>query len=264
MHAVLLARPEQLQYDAVARFLAAYRGVPLFDARIAAKHSWGFLGEKLTEEEARRLADAASAQGLEAAVVPEAKAGPLPDPLPVHELRCSPEALAYTVGTSPEERRAPWDSVAVASAVGLREEFRSQKTVQEGPSQGQRLASLGITLATGIPIHIGGKKKEVVKNVVKADFFLYMDVFLRVGPAYSRLHVDAQKFRFTYLGERRQPAVLGNFRLVLEDLARYAPGARLNKGVRTSLAGQPFLAAGYDSMADYEKECRWLLALASA
>lgn len=268
MFSVLLSHPEQLEPDKITQFFAAHHKVPSLDARRLAKHCWGFLGERLEEIQARLLVTQATQAGLGTLLLEEKELVSLPPVQNVHMARCAPEGFCFATGSDSTERCAAWDCVRLLAAVGLREEVSLTKTVKQGPTQGQRLASLGITLATGIPVHIGGKGKEVRKTVKESEFFMYMDLFT-AEPAegapgqerLSRLHVSAQAFNFASLGARKAAGVFANFRTLLQDVARGAEAVISNKGAKMILSGQPLSPSPYDSQEDYEKECRWLLTL---
>ncbi len=265
---VLLSRPEQLQPDKIASLLAAFHKVPSLDARRLAKHGWGFLAERLEETRARLLAAQAAQAGVGTLLLEEKEVVSLPPPQNVHMARCAPEGFCFATGSDSTEKCAAWDRVRLLAAVGLREEVSLTKTVKEGPTQGQKLASLGITLATGISVRLGGKGKEVRKAVKETEFFMYMDLFT-AEPAegqpgqerLSRLHVNAQAFNFASLGPRKAAGVFANFRTLLQDVAQAAGNIISNKGAKMILSGQPLSPSPYDSQEDYEKECRWLLTL---
>ncbi|MGQ0644679.1 MAG: hypothetical protein ACT4O3_04215 [Elusimicrobiota bacterium] len=254
---VLLASPDDAPPETVSRLLAAFLDVPQIDSRRLANHAWGFLGEKLEEADAARLKELAAQAGLETFIAP---ADEILLPPPSHAVtgaRFSADALSFSSRAG--EISLPPGKASLLCAVGLTEESSFLKTVHEGPSAGRKALKLGL-LAAGIPTPGWGKSKDVQKTVKSSEFFLYMDIFTQDPP--DRLHVDAQAFDFSCLGERLTPASFGNFRLFLQDVSRAAPAAVRNRGARMMLEGRPFAAMGYASKDDYEKECRWLWALA--
>jgi hypothetical protein len=142
----------------------------------------------------------------------------------------------------------------------LKETTSFVKTVKEGPSDTERAVGMGIMMVTGLPVGMG-KAKEVKKTVHETELFVYMDLLVEDSAGLRRLHVDGQKFNYGALGDARRPDVLGNFRLLLQGLDRFAGAALRNAGARGLLAGRPVASLGYDSSADYEKEIRWLLSI---
>jgi hypothetical protein len=257
---VLLSRPEHLQFDKIAQVLSRRDGSPLLDARRGAKRCWGFLGEKLEEPRARLLVAAATEAGLGTLLLEDSEVPPYPVPENMRSGRAAEDGLRFTVGSAAEERLLPWPELKLVCAAGLTERISVRKTVKEGPSGGEQLARVGVTLLTGIPLGLG-KSKEVQKTSKEQELFLHMDLAFR-GKEAMAFHINPEGFNFTGLGGRKQPNALGNFRLLLQDVARFAPAALKSRGAAGILAGQPFNAHGYDSADDYEKERRWLFALA--
>ncbi len=257
---VLLSKPELPAFDKMAEVLARFGKEPLFDSRQKAKNAWGFLGEKMSEAEAARLAAVAAEMGFETRVVSADRLAALPSAVPVHWLRAAPEALFYTTGSTTDEKSVPWDKVRLVAAAGLKEQITITKTVKEGPSPQERAVKMGLSLITGIPMGFGGAK-EVKKTVQETELFLHADVFVEGGSGPSRLHVNAQQFNYACLGEARATNIFANFRMLLQGLDRLAGPALRNRGARGILAGQPLSQLGYEGRVGYEKEILWLLSL---
>ena len=76
-----------------------------------------------------------------------------------------------------------------------------------------------------------------------------------------RLRVDALHFDYSYLKERKLYQLMGNFKLLIVDLVKAAPEAVQNLGTKVLLEGKPIQTMGYNSLADLERETRWLLTL---
>jgi hypothetical protein len=265
LYDVILSHPDDLQLDKIAEILSKTFKVPLIDARLQARKSWGFLGERMEEGQARLLSAEAARLGLNTLRVAETSTERMPAPQNVRSARCADDGFYFNVGTDSHEKGFPWDKVRLFCAAGLREEFTVTKTVKEDPTGTQQLMGIGLTMTSGLPIG-GGKGKEMQKAVKQAEISLFADVFVgggSEGSALLRLHINAEGFNFGYLGNRKEPHVLGNFRLLLKDIAKGAGQALRNKGAQIILAEQPLNTQGYDSRADYEKECRWLLSLIS-
>jgi hypothetical protein len=256
---VILSRPEIPPIDTVSGVLSAAFGISRMDAVLLAKKSWGFLGERLSEGAARSLASAAERAGVAVRTLSESDLTSPSTIEPIHQAGCSAEGFRFLHRGA--EHGLSWDRLRLIGAANLREEARVMKNVKQGPTGAQRVMGMGLTMMTGIPIRLGGKSKEVQKAVRQADYFYYMDLFFLTDEGLTQFHIPAQGFNFAYLGNRREPSVMNNFRLFLEDLAAAAPHAVKNKGAEIILAGRPQASMGYDSPEDYEKECRWLLNL---
>jgi hypothetical protein len=254
--AVILTNPTLPPPEQLAVLLAAHGKIPLIDARQQARKAGGFLGESLSEDDARSLSRAAAEQGLGTRVIPTDSIPALPEPALVHTGRAAPEGFYYTVGSEPDEQSAPWGDIHLVGALAVQEAFTVTKTVKEGPSAGERAVKMGLTLMTGIPMGMG-RAKEVQKRVQSSELLFYMDILLKG----RRLHMDGQKFNYAALGNRRGTQGLGNFKLILQDVIRGAPDALKNKGAHVFLSDQPLNTMGYKNQQDYEKEMTWLWTL---
>ena len=238
--AVILTRPEQREPMALARALAAIRKTPVQDQVMPAKNGWGIVAENVGAEEAQRLVESLSQAGLESKVVPS--------------MASLPEAQALT----------RWDpaileQLALIAAAGVTVTSTTTKTVKEGPTAAQKILSTGILLTTGLPIKIGGKERTVQKTQQLSDLAFFVDVICK--DPLRRLRIDAQHFDYSFLKERKLYFLMGNFKLLVGDLAQAAPAAWRNHGARVLLENQPIQTMGYDSLADLERETRWLLTL---
>ena len=159
----------------------------------------------------------------------------------------------------PEPGRAPWSRVAILGVAGFTQKTVRKVKVEEGPGLGRKALNLGITLATGMPVGLGGGKKEVEKTVESSDLVFYLDLILADPP--RRLRIDAQDFDYSCLGARKSYSALINFRQLVQDLADRAPKARRNWGAQVLLDCRPVREMGYESLEDLERECRWLATL---
>ena len=240
--AVLLARQEGRDPVALAKALAAARKTPLQDQMVFAKNCWGILAENLTRVEADAMAQGLKQTGVEAIVCPTASLAALP----------------------PAETAKTFDSLAAAkpvliAAAAIDITTTTTRLVKEGPSAGQKIASMGLMMATGLPIKIGGKERTVEKKQTHSDLAFYLDVIYR--EPLRRLRVDALHFDYSFLKERKLYQLMGNFKLLVGDVAKAAPEAVQNHGTKVLLEGKPIQTMGYHSLADLERESRWLLTL---
>jgi hypothetical protein len=239
----------------LAKFLAQRNQVPLMDAQRMARHAWGFLGERLAEPDARALADAFTGAGIPATAFPESAAPHLPEPAHAHGARFPGDALEILVGVPPTPQSLAFGDVKVLALASLRRESITTKTVKEDPTMGRRLAGIGM-LALGVPIGFG-KTKEVQKTVTESEWVVFLDI-LAEGRGWRAVPAA---FDFSGLGDDRAPSAMENLKRLLARLHRAAPGALLNRGARWFLEGRVMSTLGYDDPADFDKECRWLLAL---
>ena len=227
---------------ALAKALATARKTPVQDQVLVAKRAWGIVAEDLSEGEARALGQALRSSGVECAVGPTAALSAVP----------AVEA-AQTVDALP-------DAHAILLAVaGITVTTTTTRTEKKGPSGAQKIASATIMMSTGIPIKIGGRKRSVEKTQSEERLAFYADLFYE-GPS-RRLRIDASHFDFSCLGERMLYQAQGNLKLLVGDLVRASPEAWLDHGTRVLVEGRPIRTMGYGSLADLEREARWLLTL---
>jgi hypothetical protein len=239
---VLLAERNALDPVALAKALAAARKTPLQDQMVFAKNCWGILAENLVQGEAQSLKASLAQAGVSTIV--SASASILA--LPAAEAAAKIEPL---VAAKP----------ILIAAAGVTITSTTTKMIKEGPSAANKILSTGIMLATGLPIRIGGKERTVEKTQHHSDLLFYLDVLYR-NPL-KRLRVDAQSFDYSFLKERKLYQIMGNFKLLVGDLVKRAPEAWTNHGTRILLEGKPIQMMGYGTLADLERETRWLLTL---
>ena len=238
--AVILKRHDQRDPLAVAKALAALRKTPLQDQISAAKKGWGIIAQDIVAEEANVLVEGLAACGLESLCLPTASLIQLP---PAEPARRFEAALA--------------NHLVLVCAAGITVTSTTTKTTQEGPSAAQKILSTGILLTTGLPIRIGGKTRAVEKTQQHSDLAFYLDLLYE--QPLRRRRIDAQHFDYAYLKERKLYYVLGNFKQLVGDLVQSAPEAWRNHGARVLLDNKPMQTMGYESLADMERETRWLL-----
>lgn len=241
-YAVVLASRDAFKPAALAQALAPVLKRPAVDLAPVMRRSWGLVELDADEASAKQQAAALSAAGLPALAVPSNLVEDLP-------------AAEKLQGLS-----VPAPTTLIAAAAFTQRSARTVKT-EEGPSTGERALGLGITLATGLPpslFGVGGKK-QVEKTVESSELLYYAEAY--AGSPLRRFRLDAQDFDYSCLGEQKGYDAPGNFRKALQALAG---GARtLNAGVEGLLSGRPVRQLGYESLADLEREARWLLTLAA-
>lgn len=240
---VILTRPDQREPMILAKALAAFRKTPVQDQIVPARKGWGIIAEHVGSEEAQRLVEGLRQSGLESKVVPS--------------LAALPDAQAITRW----ETSIPEQPVLMAAA-GITVTSTTTKTIQEGPSAGQKILSAGILLTTGLPIKIGGKERTVEKTQHHSDLIFYLDLIYQ--DPLRRRRIDAQRFDYSFLKERKLYFLMGNFKLLLGDLVQAVPAVWRNHGARVLLDNKPVQTMGYESLQDLERETRWLLTLMTA
>jgi hypothetical protein len=254
-YAVVVGVESGLRPDLIARALAAFRGVPVPDAAMAVRRARGILAEDLDGKGAEALLGRLAAAGVAARALPASALAVLPPVLLLGWAAPEPGALRIVV-RGREERAVPWERLRLVAVAPFTETVFQKVKSEEGPSGKDMAMRAGLMAVTGLPISIGGSKK-VVKMVPKSEFHLYLDLLLQ-GPA-ERLRVDTGRFDYSGLGEKMAYAAHANARALLEAVVAAAPGAARSPGADLLLGGGRLASLGYASLADFEREERWLL-----
>jgi hypothetical protein len=240
--AVLLTDRQARDPVPLAKALAAVRKTPLQDQMLAARRAWGIVADDLGKEAATELGASLERAGL-ANVVCRASAlvdPPHPDPAKKHEdLPVSqPNLIAVA-------------AITVTSTV--------KATETRGPTGAQKVLSTAISLGTGLPIKLGGRTRKVETTKEEHSLAFYADLCYRAP--FRRLRIAAANFDYSCLGERKLYQAQANLKALVGDLVRAAPGAWQNHGARILLEAKPVQTMGYGSLADLDREERWLLTL---
>lgn len=264
--AVLLAHSEEWRPADIAKALAAHRGIPYLDAVKDTKPMWGIVAEAVEEGEANALIAALSAAGIESFAVPAGAVVPLPEPV---ELRAAafdangfaaaPQKRHPTDAEFPKPRAYPWRRLAVIAGAVYKKTTRHVTTEKQGPSMTEKAAKIGIMMATGLPLP-SRKTQEVTKVVQDVEQEAVLDLVFR--DPIERLRINAARFDFAALGERRALNALSNYRIFLSDLAAMAPGAVQSRGTQIMVLNEPLNRMGYETPEDADRELRWLTTLA--
>lgn len=257
-HAVLLEGPHQLQQGVLADVLSKFKKIPFHDGAHLARLSWGFVAESLSLAEAENLVTLLRKSGLNGVIKEQTDFPALPSAVPIASVQFSNDYLSFVIKNT-STVNVSWAKLKVIAAAAFKTSTRKEVKVQEGPSAGQKLASAGIMMATGLPISIGPKKQVVVKQTDQIELLMYLDL-MTLDP-WARYRVDAAAFDFSFLKERMEMGGPANFKIFVTDLTKKAPNARRNKGTEGLLSNVPVAGWGYQSLADLDRECHWLQCL---
>ena len=257
-HAVLVRSPEKFVPTAVAAVLGKLRKQPALDFVAPVRTGWGVIAESLPAEEADALAASLTNAAIPALAAPTSLLETLPAPVLVTKAELSGDGFDVVSGranAAPE--RQTWSHLAVICAAGV--EVRESKTITEKAEMDikEKAIRLGVSMAAGIPM-MGGKK-EVTRVVETRDRALTLDL-LFLSPS-RRLRSEARAFDYSMLGPKMAHAAEVNFGVLVGEIAARAPAALRGKGTRGFLHKTGDWR--YDSVADLEREERWLLTLSA-
>ena len=255
---VIAAEEKAPEFAVLARLFGAAFNLDPASAAMAARHSWGVLGQNLDEAAAAGLIECCAGFGIKTLKLPSPQP-PLPAEETIKKAVFENSEVSFAGAAWLDLKAAPGD-IAILAAAPIKEETLRIVKTKEGPSDKEKAVRFGIMAVTGLPIGLG-KNKEVKKEVKSSELSFYLDILLAAGP--RRLRLASENFDFSCLKEKKTYASQLNFRLFCAELAAFAPAAFRNSGLRAILEGRPLTLLNYDSIEDLEKETR-RLALARA
>ncbi len=224
----------------------AFRALPALtdaDAALMARDAFGILVGGLSPDEAGKLLQALTSEGVEAEIVQQQDLPALEPAKKLKKADCSPSALTiYDQLGRPAD--VEWSNVLLlaAGSVSLTEFERVQK---------QRTEFRIVYPRIPIPV----TRTDVTTREVQ-NFRLVLEIFL--DEPLARCHVDAREFQYDYLGPRLQHGRAQNFSILVADLHAYAPAALLSRGAQ-SIIEDPTKTFQYPSRHAFEEESIWLL-----
>ncbi|MDD5628080.1 MAG: hypothetical protein PHU21_03380 [Elusimicrobia bacterium] len=253
-YAVLLRKPEQLAFPALAEILARRRGCPTLDAMASARSCWGILEQDREEAAAKDLAAALTAAGLEALALPQN----LLEELPAAQAAAKAD-LDQRVFFSDSGEALPAAAPVLLCAAIIKRTVTQTIKVQKDIGLAQKALQVGLIMASGLPIRTASMRKEEGKVVASTELRGLLDLVF-VEPD-RRLRVVSDDFDYSCLKDKKTFDSLSNFRLLARRLAGFWPEAGRSRGLRFILENQPQREMGYESPVDLERESRWLLTL---
>ena len=228
------------------------------DAHILSADAFGILADGLEVQTARSVASELGRAGISVEVVHEGQIPTLPAPHRLRRCECSREVFMATDSLG---REVSWDwSKVLLISVGM-VPFREAKRIVR-PRYKSRLGGF---LGGRIPMGFGvigafgaaAAPEREVSIRYKRESRGLLDIFVDCQP--YRYRIRADKFNFSYLGERRGRKSLENFVQLVNDLTSYARGAALNRGAVAIREDGLEATFAYPSRHAFEEETIWLL-----
>lgn len=257
---VMLTHPDGWDVERLADTLAAFCKIPRFDALQAIQEKWGLVAEGIGAQVAQALCRHLEQNGFAATCVPHGSLAQLRDGTRVVQAEVGEDGWRWVapVGTV---ITVPWKSLSLIAAAAFEHVTTTMVKGAKEPDTVKMVASIGVTMLTGIPISMGRKKSPGDTKSVRSNVVHCLNLF--ADGLDTRLCLDAQNFNYACLKEKIEYSIGGNFKTLLHEIVGYAPQARMNRGARLLLANRPLHEMGYRSTADLDQECRWLLTLES-
>jgi hypothetical protein len=238
---------KDLTVPAVEALRRAFRSVRCLtdaDASILANDAYGILVKNLGEADAATLQGALQVEGIETELLDQRILPELPATKFVSRLDCQPEALMIY---DPLGRSFPveWRHLMLLAAGNTRlHEFRQLRVERPGSRY--------------YGSDYDGYVEPIVETRVREELNQRLLLEIILTRAVARYSVNADKFNFSYLGERMTTDVTANFALLVRDLATHAPHAQLNRGAHQLREGVAEVFS-YPSKNAFFEEITWLL-----
>lgn len=221
------------------------------DAQILRKEAFGILVRDKPLTEATTLQSTLRTEGIETHVVVENELPVLPATKLVKRVNCTPEALRV-YDPAGDDFPVHWEHVALIAAGRVtKSHFPKEETTRVAqyvrPRPENRFEYEYVETVTEVEYHERRKPH------------LMLDILLGRAAARFRIVADeSAPLLFSYLGERRTNSLPQNFRLLVQDLCRFAPNAALNRGACCLRENTGELFA-YPTMSAFLAEIIWLL-----
>ena len=222
----------------------AFRHVPgltASDGHILGRDAYGVLVKNFPAEHAVALQGALRIEGVETEIVDESYLPAMPPGKQINRLDCVPEHLLIydPLGRS---FPLPWPHVMLIAAgmarvtefVRVPEESRKVRFNMNG----------GAYVEHRTEYHSREERNEqCVAEII-------------ISGAVLRYSINAERFNFMSLGGRRTGDATQDFALLIQDLARFATNAVLNRGAEAIRRNQPF---AYPTRNAFQEEIVWTL-----
>lgn len=241
--AVIQQVPTPPPVEKLQRAFRAVRFLTTNDAHTLARDGYGILVKNLSTEDATALQLALRTEGIETEVVEQHLLPQLPATKFLARLDCRPEALMLY---DPLGRSFPveWRHIMMIAAGNV--------SLSDFERIGQTKRVTKYT-ASGDP-YLDTETDTTIRET-KNSHLLVEIILTRAVQRYS---VTADKFNFSYLGERRTKSLPTNFTLLVRDLVQFAPQATLNYGAQV-LRDNAAEVWSYPSKDAFTEEITWML-----
>ena len=227
----------------------AFRGVPgltAVDAHILGRDAFGVLVKGFALDRATALQSALASQGVVTEVVDDGQLPALPPVRHVNRLDCTPAALMIS---DPLGRSFPleWRNILLVAAGKVKvDEFEQIRTETRVPTYHMEG---GVSYETRIDYRTKeGRHERLLLEIVVS----------RAALRYSINADQSAHLLFQYLGGRRTRDLGANFAMLVQDLAKGAPEAALNRGAHYLCENAADVFA-YPSKNAFYEEITWLL-----
>lgn len=213
----------------------------------------GILAEDVPLARAQQLANELRAVGVETELRPMNQLVPNPRAIQIHNADCVPRGFVLQDAMGGELVQ-PWDKKLMFCAVAVKQEVKEQRTVIEDSPLRDYGPMFMAPRGFG-SMRRGYRPVATTRTVTRTVIVWVMDIYtLTTMPHVRIVH---NKFNYDYLAERKQVDGRLNFRLMAQDLDRFAPQAVRNEAFNDFVRGGEL--PQYDSIKRFDEENRWRL-----
>jgi hypothetical protein len=251
VYAILLNEQQHLDLEKTATILAKAESLVYGDATRAVRSCTGILATNLPAHEADAISYELNANGVGCFVLAMADFYHPPDAQNLLNLELTPEAFGV-MDLYGRVAPVPWDSVVLLSLGYIGEQRRERYTLGDSTLD----EGAGSPYGAVRPMRYGAM--EPGKKTLKVGAKYVLDVFAR-APNEGHWRIEHNAMSYACLGSRVRQRAEESFRLVVEDMVRYATACFGNRGLNAFLENAPEKTHTYGGIRQFDEENLWLL-----
>ena len=255
-YAILLNEYTDFDFEKTAWILVKAESVIYADATFHLKHSFGILAKNLPYDEAQAITDELNKAGTGCFCMDMNKFYRPPHPHAVGSIYCGDDFLGI-IDSYGNIQPFFWPDIVLLNCGYIFEEKTEWETKAAPNLPFEFSASLGIR-GVRINTHLQPSTERVKKKSETTSRW-YLDIFSK-QPREKHMRIISNNFNYKCLGDRKVQGSRHNFRILVQDICKYAKYSYSNRGVR-SLMAEPPMETGYNSSRIFDEENLWLLQL---
>ncbi|MBN1916408.1 MAG: hypothetical protein JW889_00750 [Verrucomicrobia bacterium] len=251
MYAILLNELQPLELERTARILAKAGDLLYADATRAVRSCTGILAKNLQCDEATRIADELNAIGVGCFTMAMDEMVVPPDARPINGVALAPN-LFGPMDLYGRVSPVPWEHVVLLSLGHISEQQRERFLLGAEGFGDTAVAGYGMGGA------IRRAMQDPPKSEVRQSAMYVLDVFGRT-PAEGHWRIAHNGFNYACIGPAITERSDENFRLLVNELVRYATSCFSNNGLIAYMNNEPQRSYTYGDMRQFDEENLWLL-----
>ena len=255
-YSILMNELIPLDLQKTSRILARAENIILADATRSVRNCCGILAKNLTLQEATSISEEVNREGVGVFHVDQSKMYYPERPVHINNADCLEECFN---ARDIYGRYYPlsWQNIILISLGRVVERKDSGSWACSTGAAPRRMFGaplLGVGMIAPAPVEPSPARK------VTEEEHLVLDIFSK-DPQRKHYRIQQKSFNYDYLGERLSQNSAQNFRLFMEDVARFAQQAYGNRGINAYLTGNEPEKLDYGSLDHFDDENLWLLQL---